>query len=68
MPLLGSTVPARIVRVSGTTLYALAAQYLGDWEQWTRIADLNGITDPWINAETAIRIPGQRKARLNASR
>ena len=50
--------PAREVKVSGTTLYAVAMRELGDALQWTRIAELNGITDPWISTVTVLKIPG----------
>ncbi len=39
---------ARTVAVAGGTLYQVAAQYLGDARQWTRIASLNGLYDPWL--------------------
>lgn len=39
------------VTVTGTTLYDLAARYLGDATQWVRIAQQNGIADPVIVGE-----------------
>ena len=36
--------------VTGGNLFQLAAQYLGDATQWVRIAQLNDIRDPWLNA------------------
>lgn len=45
---LAAGVPAQIVRVSHTTLFQVAADYLGDALYWTRIALLNGLSDPWI--------------------
>lgn len=58
---IGGTLPAKIVRVSGTTLFAVAAQELGDATQWYRIASLNGLVDPWIGpvCELLIPRPGQ---------
>lgn len=53
----GQAFPAKVVRVSGTTLFHVAAQELGDATQWTRIAALNGITDPWIAGLTELKIP-----------
>lgn len=53
----GQTFPAKVVRVSGTTLFHVAARELGDATQWNRIARLNGLTDPWITAETELKIP-----------
>lgn len=41
---------ARIIEVTGTNLFTVAALYLGDATQWNRIAALNGMTDPWIFA------------------
>lgn len=46
---LAAGVPAQLVRVSNTTLYRVAADYLGDALYWTRIALLNGRSDPWID-------------------
>lgn len=63
--LIGQTVPVRIVRVGNTNLFAVAAEYLGDWSQWKRILDLNGLDDIWIVKATALKIPG--KARPQAS-
>jgi len=47
----------RTITVSSDTLFAVAARELGDAAQWTRIAKLNGITDPWINGTMSIRLP-----------
>jgi hypothetical protein len=49
--------PAKEIRVSATTLYRVAAKYLGDATQWYRIATLNGLTDPWITEPTTLLIP-----------
>lgn len=51
------TIPARTVRYSGTTLFRVAELECGDALQWVAIAELNGMTDPWILAETDILIP-----------
>lgn len=37
-----------ITVTKGANLYALAAQYLQDATQWIRIAQQNGITDPFL--------------------
>lgn len=50
-------VPAQIVRVSNTTLYRVAAEYLGDALYWTRIALINGLSDPWITQLVELKIP-----------
>lgn len=38
--------PRRYTIVAGDTLYALAIRFYGDGNQWRRLADANGITDP----------------------
>ena len=53
---------ARQARVSGVTLFQVAAQYLNDATQWYRIAQLNGISDPWINGAMTLQIPSQLPA------
>lgn len=50
-------IPARTVRVSNTTLFRVAADYLGDALYWTRIALLNNMVDPWIGHLTELQIP-----------
>ena len=52
-----ATVPAQTVRVSGTNLFQLAMQQFGDALQWTAIAQLNGLIDPWIVGQAALLIP-----------
>lgn len=54
---MAGAVSARLVRVSNTTLFQLAADYLGDALYWTRIAKLNKLDDPWIGPLTEILIP-----------
>ena len=54
---IGSTVPAKQIRVSDTTLFQIAMQQTGDPLQWVAIAELNGLTDPWITAQETILIP-----------
>ena len=58
----GQAFPAKIVRVSGTTLFHVAARELGDASQWDRIARLNGIVDPWIGPLTDLKIPQPGKS------
>jgi L-ascorbate metabolism protein UlaG (beta-lactamase superfamily) len=47
----------RIVTVSGTNLFRVAAEQLGDATQWIRIAQLNGLTDPMLVGVVTLRIP-----------
>lgn len=47
----------RIVKVTGGTLFQVAALYLGDATQWDRIASLNNIDDPWLAGVVTLRIP-----------
>lgn len=54
---IAATLPALIVRVSNTTLFSLAARHLGDALLWTRIAEINGLTDPWVSGFAEIKIP-----------
>lgn len=42
---------------TGGNLYQVAAQYLGDATQWTRIAWANGLTDPMLTGLTTLRLP-----------
>jgi hypothetical protein len=54
---IAATVPAKIVRVSGTTLFEIAMRETGDPLQWVAIAQLNGMTDPWVDALQEVLIP-----------
>jgi hypothetical protein len=54
---IAATVPAKIVRASGTTLFNIAMRETGDPLQWVAIAQLNGLADPWITAMEEILIP-----------
>lgn len=51
------TIPAKIVRASGTTLFQIAMRETGDPLQWVAIAQLNGLIDPWITGFAEILIP-----------
>ena len=55
--LVGVAVAPRQIWVSGTNLFIVAAQYLNDATQWYPIAQLNGLTDPWIGTATLIKLP-----------
>jgi hypothetical protein len=54
---IGATIPAKVLRVSGTTLFHVAMMQTGDPLQWVAIAELNGLTDPWITGQQTILIP-----------
>ena len=54
---IASTVPAKVVPASGTTLFHVAMIQTGDPLQWVALAELNGLIDPWIDAQTEILIP-----------
>lgn len=54
---IAATIPAATVHASGTTLFQIAMAQTGTPLQWVAIAELNGLTDPWITAATDILIP-----------
>ena len=54
---IGVAVPVRKVWASGVTLFDVAAAELGDATQWYRVAQMNGITDPWIVGPVELKIP-----------
>lgn len=54
---IASTIPAKIVSASGTTLFHIAMIEKGDALLWTAIASMNDITDPWIDTQINILIP-----------
>lgn len=47
----------QVVTVSGGNLFQVAAQYLRDATQWVRIAQLNGISDPWLSGLVTLKLP-----------
>ncbi|WP_036048706.1 hypothetical protein [Bradyrhizobium sp. Tv2a-2] len=70
---IAATIPAKKIRASGTTLFHVAMMQTGDPLQWVAIAELNGISDPWIDGEMEILIPpvfpsGQQDGILDAIR
>jgi hypothetical protein len=56
-PYIASTVPARMVRYSNTTMFQIAELECGDAMQWVVLAELNGLVDPWIAGQIDILIP-----------
>jgi len=45
------------ITVAGGDLFHVAAQQLGDATQWIRIAQLNGLSDPFLSGVTALTLP-----------
>ena len=52
---------------AGTTLFHIAVRYLGDATQWTRIARLNDMNDPFLKQITTLNIPSVQIARSRGS-
>ncbi len=62
-PYIGSGLPAKIVETDGiTTLFRYAARELGDALAWWQIAELNGLSDPWVGAGISLLIPAKGQA------
>ena len=58
IPALQVPVATRVVTVTNGNLFDVAARYLGDASQWTRIARLNGTgSDPWFTGLLVLRLP-----------
>ena len=55
-PYIAATVPAKVKRVSGTTLFRIAARQFDNALEGVPIAQLNGVIDPWIFALTDVEI------------
>lgn len=47
----------KTISVAGGTLFRVAAEHLNDALQWTRIARLNGLSDPWLTGIVVLKIP-----------
>lgn len=47
----------RTINVSGGNLWQIAARELGDATQASRIAALNGITDPFLTGQVTLLLP-----------
>ena len=57
---IAQTIPAQIFRSgAGLTLFHVAMLKApnNDALQWVAIAELNGLTDPWINGQVDVLIP-----------
>jgi hypothetical protein len=46
-----------IVAQPGTTLFHIAAKYLGHADQWSRIALINKIQDPFLSEPATLDLP-----------
>lgn len=60
-PVLQRPQTLRTVSVVGGTLFHVAAEHLGDARQWTRIARLNGIVDPFLVGMVTLTLPPTAK-------
>ena len=47
----------KIIADAGTTLFHIASRYLGDATQWTRIAKINNLSDPFLKIIVVLEIP-----------
>ena len=54
---IATAIPAKVVRTGPTTLFHLAAREFSDAMQWARIAELNGVVDPWTDGVSEILLP-----------
>ena len=54
--------PLRVVRTIGGNLFRIALDELGDAEQWVRIANLNGLIDPWLSGSVTLKVPPRRQS------
>ncbi len=45
------------IEVAGGNLFRIAAEALNDATQWIRIAQLNGLSDPWLAGSATLRVP-----------
>ena len=47
----------KTITVGGGNLFQIALQELGSAEQWNRIAEINGLVDPFLSGITTLTIP-----------
>ena len=50
-------IPTLIRTETKTTLFAIAARYLDDATEWTRIAELNTLSDILVQSQIQLAIP-----------
>jgi hypothetical protein len=46
-----------VLVLPGNTLFHISAKYLGDATEWWRVANSNGICDPFIEVPLTVNIP-----------
>lgn len=46
-----------VVAIPGTTLFRIASEYLGDATQWSRIALVNNLNDPYLTTSMSLTLP-----------
>jgi nucleoid-associated protein YgaU len=51
----------KTVTVAGGNLFALALEHLEDATQWNRIAQANGLIDPFLGGPMTLKIPAVDK-------
>ena len=47
----------KTITVTGSNLFRIAAEQLGDATQWIRIAELNNISDPMLSGVSTLVVP-----------
>lgn len=47
----------KTITTAGGNLFVLALEHLGDATQWNRIAQANGLLDPFLTGTATLRIP-----------
>ena len=57
IPILQTSQPTKTITVISGNLFDIAARELNDATQWTRIAILNKMTDPFFTGVKTLRIP-----------
>ena len=56
----------RTITVAGGNLFRIAAEELGDATQWSRIARLNGLSDPMLSGVVTLRLPARDRSAARA--
>lgn len=53
---IASTIPAQVIRTSGTTMFHIAEIYMGDAMRWVEIAKINAQNDSFPGRSAADRL------------